>query len=127
VPYVRPGDIADGVLRDIPDTFVVLILVRTVEGDHADRPVAGNLDVAGGRHGLTVAETCRRYQISRQTFYKYRQRSREQGLDGPAPRPRRPFSSRRTISQNVTDSRSPDRFTSRAPAWHRRSRLPMAR
>jgi transposase InsO family protein len=46
-----------------------------------------------GRHGLTVAETCRRYQISRQTFYEYRRRYRDQGLDGLQPRSRRPRSS----------------------------------
>jgi len=31
------------------------------------------------QHGLTVAETCRLYQISRQTFYEDRRRYRQQG------------------------------------------------
>jgi transposase InsO family protein len=40
-----------------------------------------------------VAEFCRKQQISRTTFYKWRDRFQEQGLDGLAERSRRPRSS----------------------------------
>jgi transposase InsO family protein len=46
--------------------------------------------MAPDRHGLTVAETCRRYGISRQTFYDYRRRYRTEGLAGLEPRSQRP-------------------------------------
>ena len=39
-----------------------------------------------------VAEFCRREQISRQTFYKWRARFGEQGIDGLKDRSRRPGS-----------------------------------
>src|SRR4029079_17394830 len=39
-----------------------------------------------------VAEFCRSQQISRETFYKWRKRFLEQGLDGRAERSRRPSS-----------------------------------
>ena len=50
-----------------------------------------------------MAETCRRYQISRQTFYEYRRRYREQGADGLAPRSRRPRSSPRQTPPEIED------------------------
>ena len=40
-----------------------------------------------------VAEFCRREQISRQTFYKYRARFHDEGIDGLKDRSRRPVSS----------------------------------
>jgi transposase InsO family protein len=40
-----------------------------------------------------VAEICRELQISRQTYYKYRRRFEVEGIDGLAPRSRRPRSS----------------------------------
>jgi transposase len=49
--------------------------------------------LAPDRHGLTVTEECWRYGISRKTYYAYRARYHEQGLDGLEPRPRRSRSS----------------------------------
>ncbi len=43
------------------------------------------------RTGLTVTEICRRYGISRQTYYRYRQRYLAEGLAGLADRSRRPL------------------------------------
>ena len=34
------------------------------------------------RTGLTVTEVCRRYGISRNTYYRYRRRYLAEGLDG---------------------------------------------
>jgi transposase-like protein len=42
------------------------------------------------RTGLTVTEICRRYGISRQTYYRYRRRYLAQGLPGLEDRSRRP-------------------------------------
>ena len=42
------------------------------------------------RTGLTVTEICRRYGISRQTYYRYRQRYLAEGLAGLEDRSRRP-------------------------------------
>ncbi|MFD6396784.1 helix-turn-helix domain-containing protein [Nocardia sp. NPDC060249] len=47
---------------------------------------------APGRNGLTVTEVCRRYNISRKTYYSYLARYREHGVAGLAPRSRRPKS-----------------------------------
>jgi transposase len=46
--------------------------------------------LAPDRHGLTVTEVCRRYGISRKTFYAYRSRYRAEGWAGLEPRSRRP-------------------------------------
>lgn len=43
------------------------------------------------RTGLTVTEICRRYGISRQTYYRYRQRWLAEGLAGLEDRSRRPL------------------------------------
>lgn len=46
--------------------------------------------LAPQRHGLTVTEVCRRYGISRKTYYAYRARYRAEGVEGLEPRSRRP-------------------------------------
>jgi transposase InsO family protein len=43
------------------------------------------------RTGITVTEVCRRYGISRQTYYRYRRRYLAEGLDGLEDRSRRPL------------------------------------
>lgn len=43
------------------------------------------------RTGLTVTEICRRYGISRQTYYRYRRRYLSEGLAGLEDRSRRPL------------------------------------
>lgn len=45
------------------------------------------------RDGITVAETCRRYGISRQSFYVYQRRYDAGGVSALAPQSRRPLSS----------------------------------
>lgn len=50
-----------------------------------------------------VADFCRREQISRQTFYKYRRRFREGGIDGLQERSRRPLTSPGQTSPEVED------------------------
>ncbi|MFD6394171.1 helix-turn-helix domain-containing protein [Nocardia sp. NPDC060259] len=45
---------------------------------------------APARDGLTVTEVCRRYKISRKSYYSYLARYREHGVAGLAPRSRRP-------------------------------------
>src|SRR6478609_256909 len=50
-----------------------------------------------------VAEFCRREQISRQTFYKFRQRFRDGGIDGLHDRSRRPLTSPGQTSAEVED------------------------
>jgi transposase InsO family protein len=50
-----------------------------------------------------VAEFCRRKQISRQTFYKWRHRFGDGGIDGLAPRSRRPLTSPGQTSAEVED------------------------
>lgn len=47
---------------------------------------------AADRNGLTVTEVCRRYNISRKSYYSYLARYREHGVAGLAPRSRRPKS-----------------------------------
>jgi transposase InsO family protein len=59
--------------------------------------------MAPARHGLTVTETCRRYGISRQTFYEYRARYRDHGLEGLQPRSRRPLTCKHQIPPEVED------------------------
>ncbi|MFD4356246.1 helix-turn-helix domain-containing protein [Nocardia sp. NPDC058518] len=44
------------------------------------------------RNGLTVTEVCRRYNISRKSYYTYLARYRAHGVAGLAPRSRRPKS-----------------------------------
>jgi transposase InsO family protein len=45
------------------------------------------------RTGVSVAEVCRRQGISRASYYRYRRRYLEEGVDGLEPRSRRPRSS----------------------------------
>ena len=53
------------------------------------------------RDGISVAETCRRYGISRQTFYVYQRRLYSDGVGGFAPRSRRPLSSPMSTSEEL--------------------------
>ena len=57
-----------------------------------------------GRGRLSVTALCAELEISRQTYYLYRRRFAEQGLDGLVPRSRRPHSSPRRISAEVEDA-----------------------
>jgi transposase InsO family protein len=57
--------------------------------------------LAPQRHGLTVTEVCRRYGISRKTYYAYRVRYRAEGVEGLEPRSRRPKSSPRQTPPEV--------------------------
>lgn len=50
-----------------------------------------------------VAEFCRREQISRQTFYKFRRRFSDEGIDGLQDRSRRPLTSPGQTSAQVED------------------------
>jgi transposase len=45
------------------------------------------------RTGASVAEVCRRHGISRASFYRYRRRYVDEGVEGLEPRSRRPRSS----------------------------------
>lgn len=54
-------------------------------------------------HVENVAEFCRRQQISRQTFYKFRARFKEEGLEGLTDRSRRPLSSPGQTSAEVEE------------------------
>lgn len=56
---------------------------------------------APARERLTVTEICRRYGISRKTFYVYRDRYRVLGLPGLEPRSRRPKHSPSRTSAEV--------------------------
>lgn len=49
------------------------------------------------RHGLTVTEVCRRYGISRKTYYARLARYRLEGEAGLAPRSRRPKAARSAV------------------------------
>lgn len=53
------------------------------------------------RSGETVTAICERYGISRQTFYEYRRRYLEDGLDGLEPRSRRPYRSPNQIDYDL--------------------------
>lgn len=53
------------------------------------------------RTGETVTEVCRRYGISRQTYYRYRRRLIEEGLDGLEDRSRRPWRSPNQIEPEL--------------------------
>jgi transposase InsO family protein len=51
--------------------------------------------------GETVAAVCRRHGISRETYYKYRRRYLQEGLDGLEDRSRRPHRSSGQIDEDV--------------------------
>ncbi len=53
------------------------------------------------RTGLTVTEICRRYGISRQTYYRYRSRYLAEGISGLQDRSRRPLRSVNQISGDL--------------------------
>lgn len=53
------------------------------------------------RTGETVADVCRRYGISRDTYYRYRRRYLAEGLDGLEDRSRRPGTSPAQVSVEV--------------------------
>jgi transposase InsO family protein len=59
--------------------------------------------LAPDRLGISVAETCRRYGISRDTFYGWRRRYRALGLEGLEPRSKRPRRSPKQTSPHVED------------------------
>src|SRR3954453_5427644 len=51
-----------------------------------------------------VSEFCRRHKIARQTFYKWRRRFAESGIDGLQEQPRRPHRSPNLVSMEVEDA-----------------------
>lgn len=53
------------------------------------------------RSGETVSAICKRHGISRQTFYEYRRRYLDEGLDGLEPRSRRPYHSPRQMDYDL--------------------------
>ena len=53
------------------------------------------------RTGMTVSEVCRRYGISRQTYYRYRRRYLAEGLQGLEDRSRRPLQPANQISAEL--------------------------
>jgi len=53
--------------------------------------------------GVSVVELCRQLKITRDSFYRYRRRFREEGPDGLATRSRRPFHSPNQVSVEVED------------------------
>lgn len=53
------------------------------------------------RSGQTVAQVCRRHGISRDTYYRYRRRYLEEGLEGLEDRSRRPIRSPAQIDPDV--------------------------
>ena len=59
--------------------------------------------VSGSVDGLNVAGLCRQLGISRQSFYKWRARYLEEGLDGLGERSRRPRRSPQRVSPAVED------------------------
>jgi transposase InsO family protein len=59
--------------------------------------------VSGDLDGVNVSALCREEGISRKTFYKYRTRYLNEGLDGIEERSRRPKTSPRRVTQDVED------------------------
>lgn len=53
------------------------------------------------RTGETVADVCRRYGISRDTYYRYRRRYLAEGIEGLEDRPRKPKTSPAQIPTEV--------------------------
>jgi len=56
------------------------------------------------RLGCTVRETCERWEISRQTFYRWRRRQELWGEEGLENLPRHPFNSPRRIDSELEDA-----------------------
>jgi transposase-like protein len=71
----------------------------------AQKVTAMDLRMAAALAGQVdnVAEFCRHERISRQTFYKFRRRFREEGIDGLQDRSRRPLTSPGQTSAEVED------------------------
>ena len=71
------------------------------------------------RDGITVAETCRRYGVSRQSFYDYRRRLDSEGVAALQPRSRRPHRSPAQtapdIEARIVELRTPN------PRWGART------
>jgi transposase InsO family protein len=61
------------------------------------------LRIAVVSEGLNVSEFCREQKISRQTFYQWRRRYLEEGLDGLEPRSRAPLSSPNRIGSAIEE------------------------
>jgi transposase-like protein len=57
------------------------------------------------RTGASVAEVCRRHGISRDTYYRYRRRYLEEGLEGLEDRSRTPPRSPGQIDSEVASGR----------------------
>lgn len=66
-----------------------------------DTKLAAIFALEGSGLGPSVAQVCRDLQISRQTYYKYRRRFEVEGIDGLAPRSRRPVSSPTATGREV--------------------------
>ena len=84
--------------------------------------------IAGAVRSGEVAAFCRDNRISRQTFYKYRQRFEAQGVAGLETQSRRPRSSPSAVSADVEDAivrarKELDDFGTDNGAWSIRQRL----
>ncbi len=58
---------------------------------------------AAAHHEGTVTEICRRYGVSRQSFYEHLRRLRDEGIDGLAERSRRPLRSPGRTAQELEE------------------------
>lgn len=76
-------------------TRVVSVEVRLAIGAHAILEEAS---------GASVSEICRRYEISRDTYYRYRQRMLDEGVEGLIPQSRRPKTSPASTPAEVVES-----------------------
>ena len=68
------------------------------------------------RDQITVAETCRRYGISRQTFYVYQRRLYADGVTALAPLSRRPLTSQSRQGSRSCDCARPTHAGASAPS-----------
>ena len=62
------------------------------------------LGIAVASEALNVSEFCRRYGISRQSFYQWRRRYRAEGLGGLEPRSRAPRHSPRRVALEIEEA-----------------------
>src|SRR5258705_6518048 len=62
------------------------------------------LKIAVASQGVNVAEFCRTYNISRETFYVWRRRYQVEGLEGLQPRSRAPKTSPGRVRAEVEDA-----------------------
>lgn len=84
--------------------------------------------IAGAVRAGEVAAFCRENRISRQTFYKYRQRFKAEGPDGLQPRSRRPLTTPTAVGADVEDAivrarKELDDFGTDNGVWSIRQRL----